>query len=452
MGEKEEESEAKRVLSVRLMILMAVGGIFGGGLYGMSGTMIGLTGDAVWLPMIILFCISLFDALTYMEFAACYPKMASTYIYMKEGFGGKAGEGIAWTVNMYNTLAAPMSSVFITMTGAGYLQSFFSIFHIPDPGLIAITFVLWTAALALQAWGIKQSVILGDIMTIIELSMVSILMFIGFAFPTRTPNYFAWPTIAGLAQTLAMARFAYGGYATPCTYIEEAVEPAFKNVWRACIGSLAYTLFGYTACVVAMVRMNPPSVIAFAANPFVAATAGVLGGIAPIIFAVLGTPSAYNGALFGMGTRARILAGMAAAGDLPKSIFGRWWKARGTPIGALIATYLIGLPFVFIGRFAWLVLATAASGLVTMGIMGAAYIAFSVRKVIPDEKKEWHVPSWLKMGIGFPGVVTVGFVLFCSIYQDPNSWLPSGIFMGLAAGMYIVWTLMGKKLSVTPKA
>jgi L-asparagine transporter-like permease len=83
MGEKEEQVELKRTLDTKLLTLQAVGGIFGGGLYGMSGTMIGLTGDAVWLPMVILFFISLMDAFIFMEYAGCYPKMASTFLYIK---------------------------------------------------------------------------------------------------------------------------------------------------------------------------------------------------------------------------------------------------------------------------------------------------------------------------------------------------------------------------------
>jgi len=452
MAEKrEEEVELKKVLDVKLLILQAIGGIFGGGLYGMSGTMIGLTGDFVWAAMAFLFIPSLFDAFTYMEFAACYPKMATTYIYMKEGLGGKVGEAISWGLNMYTTFAAPMSSVFITMTAAGYLQSFFKIFGIPDPGLVAITFVLWTTAFILQCWGVKESVVVGDIMSVMEMSMVLLLITIGFVFPTRSPNYMALPSIGAFAQTLAMARFAYGGYATPTTYIEETKEPAFQNCWRACMGSLGFTLVGYVAAVVAMVRMNPPSVIAFAPNPFVASTQGILGGYAPIIFATLGTPAAYNGALFGMGTRARLIAGMSATGDLPK-ILGKWWKRRATPVPALIVVYLAGLPFVIIGRFAWLVLATAATGLVILFMVNLSFIVFNLRGVVPEDKKPWRSP--LKIGrFPIPALLVCAFAAFTAIYQDPNSWVPSFIYMGLAFVLWVLWTLMGKKVSVKkPKA
>ena len=443
MGEKQEEVEPKQVLGVKLLILQAVGGIFGGGLYGMSGTMIGLVGDAAWMSMAFLFIISLFDAFIYMEFAGAYPKMAQTYLYMRKGFGGKAGEAIAWIVNMYNTFAAPMSSVFITMTAAGYLSSFFKIFNLWDPGIVVTTFVLWTTAFVLNCWGLKESVILGDIMSVMEMGMVLLLIGIGFAFPTRSPDYLALPTIGAFAQTLAMARFAYGGYATPTYYIEETKEPAFKNCWRACIGSLMFTVFGYCSAVIAMVRMNPPSVIAFAPNPFVASTAGILGGVAPLIFAILGTPSAYNGGLFGLGTRARLIAGMAAEGALPK-ILNKWWAKRSTPVVAIIFVYCLGLPFVIIGRFAWLVLATAASGLVTMFLMACAYIAFNLRHVVPEKEKIWRDP--LKLGsLPIGGVIIAAFCLFTAFYQDPNSWVPSFIFMGVAAVLYVAWSMTGGK-------
>jgi amino acid transporter len=424
MGEKEEQVELKRTLDTKLLTLQAVGGIFGGGLYGMSGTMIGLTGDAVWLPMVILFFISLMDAFIFMEYAGCYPKMASTFLYIKQGIGGQAGEAASWIINMYGTFSAPMSSVFITMTAAGYLSSFFKFFNWYDPGIVVVTGVLWTAAFLIQLWGVQESVILGDIMSVMEMGMVILLIAIGFIFPTRSPDYLTMPTMAGLMQCLAMAKFAYGGYATPTYYIEETKEPVFKNVWNAVMGSLLFTLFGYVSAVVAMIRMNPPSVIAFAANPFVASTAGILGGVAPLIFAALGTPAAYNGGLFGLGTRARLVAGMAREGYLPK-IFAKIWAKRGTPWVAIILVYCAGLPFVIIGRFAWLVLATAASSLVLSIFVGVSFIMFNLRGVVPEEKKVWRAP--LKIGkLALPGVIVAAFCIFTAFYQDPNSWVPLG--------------------------
>jgi amino acid transporter len=441
MGEK--QVELKRTLDTKLLLLQAVGGIFGGGLYGMSGTMIGLTGDAVWLPMVILFFISLMDAFIFMEFAGCYPKMASSFLYIKEGFGGKGGEAISWIVNMYGTFSAPMSSVFIIMTAAGYLSSFFAIFKLWDPGIVVTTFVLWTAAFGLQLWGVQESVIVGDIMSVMEMGMVILLIGIGFLFPTRSPDYLTMPTIAGLAQCLAMAKFAYGGYATPTYYIEETKEPVFKNVWNAVMGSLMFTLFGYVCAVVAMVRMNPPSVVAFAPNPFVASTAGILGGVAPLVFAILGTPAAYNGGLFGLGTRARLVAGMAREGSLPK-FFGKIWAKRGTPWAAICLVYLAGMPFVIIGRFAWLVLATAASSLVLSTVVGFAFVAFNLRHVVPEDKKVWRSP--LKIGsIALPGLIVSIFCILTAFYQNPDSWVPSGIYMGVAAVLFVIWSMTGGK-------
>jgi amino acid transporter len=441
MAEKSEEVVLPRVLDTKLLILQAVGGIFGGGLYGMSGSMIGLVGDAVWMPMFILFFTSLLDAFIYMEFASCYPKMATVYVYIKEGIGGKIGEAISWTLSMYTSLAA-FSSVFICMTAAGYLSSFFTIFNLWNPGIVVTTFVLWTSGFLLQCWGVKESVIIGDIMSVMELGMVALLIAIGFAFPTRSPDYLAIPTAVGLAQAMAMGKFAYSGYAAPSTYIEETKEPAFRNVWRACMGSIGITLVGYVSAVVAMVRMNPPKVIAFAANPFVASTTGILGGVAPLIFAILGTPSAYNGVLFGFGTAARRTAGMAMEGNLPK-FFGWWWKKRATPVGSLIFRYAAGLPFVFIGSFPFLTLSTAAASLITTFVLSIAFVLFNLRRVVPDDKKPWKAP--LKIGrLSIPGVVGILFMGWMAVYQRVDSWIPSFTFMTIAAVMYVIWSQRGR--------
>ena len=56
----------------------------------------------------------------------------------------------------------------------------------------------------------------------------------------------------------------------------------------------------------------------------------------------------------------------------------------------------------------------------------------------------WRDP--LKIGkIALCGVSSFVFATFTAFYQDPNSWVPSIVYIALAAVLYVAWSMTGGK-------
>jgi amino acid transporter len=372
--------------------------------------------------------------------------MAQVFSYIKEGFGGKLGETLAWINTIASIFVGMIITTMIATSAGAYAVSAIKIFTGITVDLTIIVAVLILIAFALNYIGVAEAIGAGDIMTGMELSMVIILIIIGFAFPTRTPDYFAPFSIGNLALALALAKSAYSGYATPTNYIEEAKDP-IRTIPRSVIGSVIVTLFGYVLAVIAMIKMCPPSVLAFTPNPFVVATTPVLGGLATLYFAIFGTFAAYNGVIFGMGARARLLTGMSNEGFLPK-IVGRISK-RGVPdvsLALFTAILLVGTFFGGYLGFVWLVKASAVVGMFNMLFVPAALIVHHLRKETKDMERPWKCP--LTIGnVPLHAVIVLAFGIFVLAYVNPADLIPTALCYGLAVLLYIVWLIRGKTAS-----
>ncbi len=445
MAKKEETVELKRTLGTSYLIFMALGGIFGTGIYSMSASIIGLVGDAVWMPMAFMFILSLLDAFVYTEFGLLYPRMATTFVYIKEGFGGKIGEAFSWINAMSSLFSSWLSSAMVATSSGAYAVSAVKIFTGIDIDPTWAVAVMMLAAYFLNYIGVTPAILAGDIMTALELFVVFMLILIGMLFPARTPDYFVSSSVGNFALALAMARFAYGGYASPLTYIEEAKEP-MRTIPKSIIGSVIITVFGYVFVVIAMVRMQPPSVLAFAPNPFVVSTSSVLGGLAVSFFALFGALAAFKGQIFGLGGRARFLAGMSREGFLPKAL-GRI-SARGIPAVSLTLYLVILMAGNFfggyMGAFAWLVKATAVTACITMLFVPVASILHHLRKETRDMKRPWKQPFVVK-GVPLCAVVVIIYAVFIMVNIDFASLVPAIVSYILAIALYFVWLLRGGK-------
>lgn len=445
MAKQEETVELKRTLGTSYLIFLALGGIFGTGIYSFSASIIGLVGDAVWMPMAFMFFISLLDAFVYTEFGLVYPRMATTFVYIKEGFGGKIGEAVSWINAMSSLFASWLSSAVVATSSGAYAVSAVKLFTgiDIDPSWAVATMML--AAYCLNYLGVTPAILAGDIMTAIELFVVFMLILIGMLFPARAPDYFVSSSVGNFAMALALARFAYGGYASPLTYIEETKNP-LKTIPKSVIGSVLITVVGYVLVVIAMVRLQPPSVLAFAPNPFVVSTSSVLGGFAVFFFALFGALAAFKGQIFGLGGRARFLAGMSREGFLPK-VLGRI-SSRGIPAVSLtlyLAILMAGNFFGgYMGAFAWLVKATAVTGCITMLFVPAANILHHIRKETRDINRPWKQP-FVVGRIPLCAVAVIIYALFIMVNIEFSALIPAIASYMIAIVLFVIWLLRGGK-------
>ena len=72
----EEQTELKRVMGPKLLLLFIVGDILGTGVYALTGEVAAEVGGAAWVPFIVAFAIAMVTAFSYLELVTKYPRAA----------------------------------------------------------------------------------------------------------------------------------------------------------------------------------------------------------------------------------------------------------------------------------------------------------------------------------------------------------------------------------------
>jgi APA family basic amino acid/polyamine antiporter len=82
-----EQSELKRVMGPKLLLLFIVGDILGTGIYALTGQVAAEVGGAAWLPFLVAFGVALLTACSYLELVGKYPQAAGAALYVHKAFG-----------------------------------------------------------------------------------------------------------------------------------------------------------------------------------------------------------------------------------------------------------------------------------------------------------------------------------------------------------------------------
>lgn len=83
----EEETELRRVMGPKLLLLFIVGDILGTGVYALTGQVANEVGGAAWVPFIVAFAIAMVTAFSYLELVTKYPQAAGAALYTHKAFG-----------------------------------------------------------------------------------------------------------------------------------------------------------------------------------------------------------------------------------------------------------------------------------------------------------------------------------------------------------------------------
>src|SRR5665811_2521493 len=82
-----EETELKRVMGPKLLLLFIVGDILGTGVYALTGQVAAEVGGAAWLPFLAAFVIATMTEFSYLELVTKYPQAAGAALYSHKAFG-----------------------------------------------------------------------------------------------------------------------------------------------------------------------------------------------------------------------------------------------------------------------------------------------------------------------------------------------------------------------------
>ncbi len=354
----EQETELKRVMGPRLLLLFIVGDILGTGVYALTGSVAGEVGGAAWAPFLVAFVVATITAFSYLELVTKYPQAAGAALYTHKAFGVHFLTFIVCFTVMCSgiTSASTASNAF-----AGFIRDGLGMRESWPAGstpllLIALGFMTLVALVNFR--GVGESVKANVVLTLVELSGLLLVIFIGIYGITQGKADFSQVivfdspsdkgTFLAITAATSLAFFAMVGFEDSVNMAEETHDPV-RNFPRMMLAGLGITGTIYILIAITAVALVPVGKLAdpneASALTQVVAT-GAPGFPFDKVFPWIGMFAVANSALINMLMASRLIYGMAKQEVLP-GVLGTVHSTRRTPWVAILFTTAIAFGLIF---------------------------------------------------------------------------------------------------------
>ena len=392
---QENATGLRREVGLFQLVAYGIGNIIGAGIYVLIGAASGLAGNQVWLAFLVGAVIALFTGLSYAELAAMYPKAASEYIYLGRAYGSRILSFLTeWIMLITEIVAASTVSL-------GFAMYFQSVYQMP---LLVVAAVLLVGLTVLAILGIKQSLMVNTVLSII--AIIGLLIVIGAGIPKiGSTNYMVSPNgWQGIFSAAILVFFAYIGFDNIANLSEETKDP-YRTIPKGLLIAIFITTILYVLVGITAVSLVPWQELSASNAPLALAASAALGPIAFGILTLAALFTTLNTVLVLLIVGSRIIYGMAREGALPEFL-GRIGKTSGAPYMASIATLVVALLFLSLGGIGIVARITSFGSLLTFALVNLALI--HLRKVAPNLKRPFKAPlsiGWLSVS-GLIGLVS----------------------------------------------
>ncbi len=323
-----------------LLLLYGMGNILGAGIYVLIGKVVGIAGYFSVIAFLLASIVALFTALSYMELASRYPVSAGEAVYIQEGVGSR---NLSIGIGVLIAIAGLVSSATLVHGFVGYFNQFVQI----NAELLMTLLIIILVGISIK--GIKASVIVASILTIIEVFGLLMIIYYGFdgiinvkiSLSEFIPKFnFSDLSVIFLGAFLAF--YAFIGFEDMVNIAEEVKEPS-KTYPKAIVLALAISTLLYI--LVLFVSFDTLSIeeLKNSTAPF-ADIYKNLTGRDPVLISIIGMLAVINGALIQIIMASRIVYGMAGKGWLP-SYFSAVSARTKTPIKATLLVGLVTITF-----------------------------------------------------------------------------------------------------------
>ena len=389
-----ERPRLRRSLGVGLLLFYGLGNIIGAGIYVLIGEVAANAGSAAPLAFLLSSIPAALTALTYTELASRLPYSAGEAVYAHAAF---RSANLSRVVGLIIALAGMLSAAAIARGFAGYLGV---IVHAPDALAISGLIVVLTI---IAIWGIRQSMWLAAILTLIELA--GLLLVIGGGLlhlgdtatlaPTTVispvdshETVSAW-TWSGVFAGAFLAFYAFLGFEDMVNVAEEVERPE-RNLPLAILLALIISSLMYAGVSWIGLQLATAAELAASEAPLalLITRATALPGETLALIALL---AVSNGVLAQIIMASRIAYGMAAQGWMPRALMRVELRTQ-TPVIATLAVALIVLVLALTQPIAGLANATSALILV---IFTGMHVALMILQRRPGPQPAWHIPRWI---------------------------------------------------------
>ena len=386
---------------------LGIGAIIGSGIFVVTGIVAGIAGPAMVLSILIAGIIAVFSAMSVAELAVYLPEEGGTYVYAQKLISPFAGFLAGWIWVFSNIFVGAAVSL-------GFAQYFVTLF--PQVPVKAIAAAVCLAFIAINYRGLKESVLLNNLLVTVK--VLILLFFIAFGLGFFRPANFIPFSPAGPAGVLggaALIFFAYTGFARVTLMAEEIHNPE-KTIPRSIYLALAISTAIYLMVSIAATGLAGTATLAHSGSPLAGAiaAAGSPGAVLLVSAgAMVATASVLLTTIMGI---SRIVFSMARSRDLP-SLFDRIHPRFGTPHYAIAITGAAMMAALLLADLALVVSVSTFAMLVFYLIANLA-----AAKLPPEHRR-------------YPRAIPVTGALSCAglmLFLSPASWAIG--LTGLAAG------------------
>ena len=345
----ERPDELKRVMGPKLLLLFIVGDILGTGIYALTGNVAAEVGGAAWAPFLVAFIVAGLTAFSYLELVTKYPAAGGAATFVHKAFGIHFLTFIVAFAVMCSgiTSASTASSAFAGFLRDGLVADW-------DQGstpllVIALGFMTLVALINLR--GVGESVKANVVLTLVELSGLLMIIFIGLYAVTQGRADFSRVVVFespddknvffAVTTATALAFFAMIGFEDSVNMAEETKDPS-RDFPRMMLTGLGLAAVIYTLVSITAVALVPVGQLVGGEQSALTQVVAVGAPEFPFdrIFPWIGMFAVANTALINMLMASRLVYGMAKQEVLPPGL-GKVHATRRTPWVAIIFTTLI---------------------------------------------------------------------------------------------------------------
>lgn len=387
----------RRSVGLLGLVLYGTGVTIGAGIYVLVGESVVRAGQYAPAAFLLSAFVMAFTAGSFAELSSRVPRAAGEAVYTEAAFHRG---WLTRLVGLAVLIEAMIAAAAISVGAAGYVGE---LVPLSQPMLIAGIVCLMAAV---AAWGIRESIAIAGVMTLIEVIGLLVIIFSGIG-PDITvlaelPSALLVPlsdsaAISGVLAASLIAFFAFIGFDDIVNLVEEA-----RNPRRDLPLAIAVTLFLVTLIyvLVSFVAMRSLPAEAFAdSDAPISLLFGALTGLPPFAITLVAILATINGVVIILIMAARVAYGMAQDGRLPNWLRKVNARTR-TP---LRATIIVAGVVLLLALFAPLDLLAETTSVIMLSVFFMVNLSLLKLKLDSVRAPEigFTVPTWVPLGGGF---------------------------------------------------
>lgn len=399
----------KRSVTLFQAVTYGIGLILGAGIYVLIGDVAAIAGNAMWISFMLAAAIASFTGLSYAELSSVFPKSAAEYVYVKEAFRNNF---LALFVGCLTIFVAITSAATVAIGFSGYLAVFLPQY---PPIIYAIGLIL--ALSFLNYYGIRESVWVNSIFTVVEVSGLVIIIIAGLSFGLfNDTNYFEMPStaytshvaiVSTILASTALVFFAYYGFENISNISEETKNPT-RVIPRALVISILVTTIMYTLVAIATIALVGWEELSNSKAPLALAASKALGIKGIVILTVFALFATTNTVLMMLISGSRIIFGIAKYDDTIPTVLADVHASRKTPWLATIFTmaFTVATIILFSGRLVDIAGISVFSIFIVFALVNLSVISLRFKQ--PSLHRPFRSPLSIKK---LPILAVVGLVI-----------------------------------------